>query len=222
MHRCSTCKRKRLTTDFCYDHDGEYRYASCNACLARADETYRERKGEPVSQATRARRWKRAGRVVEKALRARVRQERRKKEWIETRERWKQGKLPGLLPEQVESFRRGEEYCEGPYRQWVGYTDPREEGCEERGESTDEEDFTDKGESPGGSFTNERKSPQVEAGPVSDPQEEQVQFCSSCNVEKPLTDFGRSLTCSPCRERNKRAAQARRARKKAAATSSRG
>lgn len=23
--------------------------------------------------------------------------------------------------EQVESFRKGEKYCEGPYRQWVGH-----------------------------------------------------------------------------------------------------
>jgi hypothetical protein len=27
---------------------------------------------------------------------------------------------------QIESFQKGEEYCEGPYRQWVGYTDLRE------------------------------------------------------------------------------------------------
>ena len=35
--------------------------------------------------------------------------------------------------------------------------------------------------------------------------ESTAQFCSSCNQKKPLIDFGRFLTCEPCRQRNKRA-----------------
>jgi hypothetical protein len=36
--------------------------------------------------------------------------------------------------------------------------------------------------------------------PMSDPTGESVdQFCSSCNQKKPLTDFGRFLTCNMCR-----------------------
>jgi hypothetical protein len=31
------------------------------------------------------------------------------------------------------------------------------------------------------------------------------QFCSSCNQKKPLRDFGRFLTCNPCRQRNRKA-----------------
>ena len=27
---------------------------------------------------------------------------------------------------QIKSFRKGEKYYKGPYRQWVGYIDPRE------------------------------------------------------------------------------------------------
>jgi len=45
------------------------------------------------------------------------------------RKRWEQGEFTegwGITQAQIESFRKGEEYCEGPYRQWVGYTDPRE------------------------------------------------------------------------------------------------
>jgi hypothetical protein len=41
------------------------------------------------------------------------------------------------------------------------------------------------------------------------------QFCSSCNQKKPLIDFGRFLTCNPCRQRNQKANQARHLKQKA-------
>jgi hypothetical protein len=53
------------------------------------------------------------------------------------------------MREHIESFRKGEEYCEGPYRQWVGYTDLRESSTgvgeslqgEERGDTGREESW---------------------------------------------------------------------------------
>ena len=41
------------------------------------------------------------------------------------------------------------------------------------------------------------------------------QFCSSCNQKKALIDFGRFLTCNPCRQRNQKANQARHLKQKA-------
>ena len=94
-------------------------------CRERDRDSYRKQKGEPVSQARRARQLTKARRVVEKALQARIREEKKKKWWLEARKRWEQGDR-GFVQWQIESFQKGEEYCEGPYRQWVGYTDPRE------------------------------------------------------------------------------------------------
>ena len=90
--------------------------------------------------------------MVEKALQVRIREEKLKKGWLNARERWIQGELTegwGVTRERIESFRKGEEYCEGPYRQWVGYTDPRESSTgvgeslqgEERGDTGREESW---------------------------------------------------------------------------------
>jgi len=42
--------------------------------------------------------------------------------------------------------------------------------------------------------------------PINDPTSKSIgtidQFCSLCNQKKPLTDFGRFLTCNPYRQRN--------------------
>ncbi|KAH8790730.1 hypothetical protein BGZ57DRAFT_1000863 [Hyaloscypha finlandica] len=70
-----------------------------------------------------------AQRIVERALRVRIRGEKLKGHWLKARERWERGELTegwGATRKQIESWQKGEEYCEGPYRQWVGYTDPRE------------------------------------------------------------------------------------------------
>jgi hypothetical protein len=90
--------------------------------------------------------------VVEKALQVRIREEKLKKGWLNARERWIQGELTkgwGIMREYIESFQKGEEYREGPYRQWVGYTDPRETSTgvgeslqgEERGNTGREESW---------------------------------------------------------------------------------
>jgi hypothetical protein len=58
-----------------------------------------------------------------------MREEKLKGLWLKARQRWEQGELTegwGVTREQIESWQKGEEYCEGPYRQWVGYTYPRE------------------------------------------------------------------------------------------------
>jgi hypothetical protein len=41
------------------------------------------------------------------------------------------------------------------------------------------------------------------------------QFCSSYNQKKPLIDFGRFLTYNPCRQKNRKANQARHLKQKA-------
>jgi hypothetical protein len=63
------------------------------------------------------------------ALKARIQGEKRKELWLEARIRWKQG--DGGKQRDIESFRKGEEYSEGLYRQWVGYIEPREENWRE-------------------------------------------------------------------------------------------
>jgi hypothetical protein len=58
-----------------------------------------------------------------------MREEKLKGHWLKARQRWEQGELTegwGVTREQIKSWQKGEEYCEGPYRQWVGYTYPRE------------------------------------------------------------------------------------------------
>ena len=104
--------------------------ASCTICLARLRDSYRERKGESVSKEGRARQLTHAKRVVERALRARIQVERRKELWLEARKQWEQGD-GGYIQRDIRSFRKREEYCEGPCRQWVGYTEPREENWRE-------------------------------------------------------------------------------------------
>jgi hypothetical protein len=117
--RCSKCKSFRPITDYPLDRQSNFRAATCSVCHARRRDEYCEGKGEPVSKEGRARRFRRAQRVVEKALQGRIREERLKGHWLKARERWVQGES---------YYRKGFEegvYREGPYRQWAGYTDPR-------------------------------------------------------------------------------------------------
>jgi hypothetical protein len=58
-----------------------------------------------------------ARRVVEKALRARIRGEKRKEWWLKAREQWKNGYTFRFTRGEIKSFKKGREYCEGPYRQ---------------------------------------------------------------------------------------------------------
>jgi hypothetical protein len=127
--RCSRCKSFRPITDYPLDRQSNFRAATCSVCHARRRDEYYEGKGEPVSKEGRARRFTRAQRIVEKALRGRIREEKLKGHWLKARERWERGELTegwGATRKQIKSWQKGEEYCEGPYRQWVGYTDPRE------------------------------------------------------------------------------------------------
>jgi hypothetical protein len=117
--RCSKCKSFRPITDYPLDQSN-FRAATCSICHTRRRDEYCEGKGEPVSKEGRARRFRRAQRVVEKALRGRIREEKLKGHWLKARERWEQGESY-----YKEAFKEGV-YREGPYRQWVGYTDPRE------------------------------------------------------------------------------------------------
>jgi hypothetical protein len=95
-------------------------------------------------------------------------------------------------------------------REFYGGGEAREEQGEEQdwegfaGETTGWEEVTG-GE---GSFT----SLQEDREGFTDPKD---QYCSSCNQKRPLTDFGRFLTCNSCRQRNKRVTNACRAKHKA-------
>ncbi|KAN0103456.1 hypothetical protein V8E51_011769 [Hyaloscypha variabilis] len=82
MERCSTCKRKRPVHEFPLDRNSN-RALSCATCHARLRDSYREQKGEPISEEGRARKLKQARRVVEKALRARIWEEKRRQYWLE-------------------------------------------------------------------------------------------------------------------------------------------
>ena len=88
---------------------------SCSVCLSRLRDSY----PKPVSQEVRARRFRQAQRIVERALRVRRREEKLKGHWLKARERWERGELIegwGVTRKQIESWRKGEEYYEGPYR----------------------------------------------------------------------------------------------------------
>ena len=127
--RCSKCRCFRPITDYPLQDDN-FRASTCSICHAHRRDEYLEQKGEPVSQARRARQLIKARQVIKKALRVRIQGEKRKKWWLEARKRWEQGDR-GFVQRDIRSFQKGPEYCEGPYRQWVGYIDPREEGWRE-------------------------------------------------------------------------------------------
>jgi len=88
----SIYKRIRPVTDFPLDRNYN-RALTYVACHARRRDSYREEKGELISREGRTRRFTRARRVVEKALRARIREEKRKERWLEAREQWVRGEL---------------------------------------------------------------------------------------------------------------------------------
>jgi hypothetical protein len=228
--RCSKCKRFRPITDYPL-RDDDFRASTCRTCHEKDRDSYRERKGEPVSKEGRVRRFAQAQRVVERALRARIREERIKRNWLEARERWERGELAGVN----DSFEEGV-YRKGPYRQWVGYTDPREEGWEGvtgageawegesngEGEESEGEGSLADGQDGWGEFLGEREGSagsqegrESSTGVVEEENSPQEQFCSSCNQKKPLIAFGRFLTCNTCRGRNRRVKQARQVKHKA-------
>jgi hypothetical protein len=47
------------------------------------------------------------------------------------RKQWEEGER-GFINGDIKSFWKGEEYYEGPYWQWVGYTEPREENWRDK------------------------------------------------------------------------------------------
>jgi hypothetical protein len=59
-------------------------------------------------------------------LKTGVQGENRKELWLEARKQWERGLRGCFTPGDIESFQKGEEFCKGLYRQWIGYTDPRE------------------------------------------------------------------------------------------------
>jgi hypothetical protein len=100
---------------------------SCSACLARLRDLYREQKGEPILKEGRARRFARAQRVVEKALKKRIRREEAKERALKARERdewwerkgrelWKEAICKGEDPriQGWEEATRASESWEGP------------------------------------------------------------------------------------------------------------
>jgi hypothetical protein len=102
--RCSTCKRTLPVDNFPLDRT-LYRTLSCAACHARLRDSYRERKGEPVSREGRVRRFARAQRTVEKALRARIHKERIRKTYRERKQAWERGDPYGFTNRrELESF----------------------------------------------------------------------------------------------------------------------
>jgi hypothetical protein len=121
------CKCFRSIID--YPLRDDYRAFTCRICHERDRDLYCERKGEPILKEARVWRFTRAQRIVEKALQVWLREEKRKERWLDMWKRWEQGEFTegwGITRAQIKGFQKGEEYCEGPYRQWVGYTDPRE------------------------------------------------------------------------------------------------
>ncbi|KAH7378631.1 hypothetical protein BKA64DRAFT_648630 [Cadophora sp. MPI-SDFR-AT-0126] len=113
--RCSTCKQYRSADAF----SGR---KTCTSCRNRLRDTYRAEKGKTLED--RARWLKQARKVVDEALRNRLKLEKEKARWHEDRERWLQGDTT-FWAQQTVAFKRGV-FLKGPYRQWEGYTEPRE------------------------------------------------------------------------------------------------
>jgi hypothetical protein len=129
---------------------------------------------------------------------------------------------------------RGESFA-GPQESWEDPADGREQGLREESLAESWEGPTD------GSKGWEGATGGSEAWESSQGEEEEVadregshegltdrskgleeatdeptdQFCSSCNQKKPLLEFGRFFTCNPCRQRNRKAKQARHIKHKA-------
>ncbi|KAH6698455.1 hypothetical protein BKA61DRAFT_583282 [Leptodontidium sp. MPI-SDFR-AT-0119] len=235
---CLSCKQIRPVSDFLIDRLNQ-RTATCLLCHNRKQDYYREKKGLPLSAEGRARQFKRAQRVVDRALRNRLRLEKQKT-------RWHKG------------FYGSPTWNRGPYRQWEGYTEPREEGYTDLDPQEGQEDPQEGQEDPLEPQTRWEGPQESQEDPLSlqtrwedteesqedpqksredplspqtrwedteesqeDPQESredttesseepQTQFCSACNQKKLLIDFGDGFfTCNKCRERNKRSNKAR-------------
>ncbi|PVH89881.1 hypothetical protein DL98DRAFT_7230 [Cadophora sp. DSE1049] len=95
--RCLTCKRFRPVTDFPLDRyqyrtldqkPSDYRTVTCGPCLSRLREVYQERKGVIPSRERRARRFKQAQQVVEKAISNRLQFEKVKGGRLRQEEHW--------------------------------------------------------------------------------------------------------------------------------------
>ena len=99
--KCFKCKCFKPIADYPLD-SRDFRAATCSACHARRRDEYREQKGEVIPE-RRAWRFKRAQQVVEKALRERIRVEKRQKQWLEKQERWRVGE-GGFRQYEIESF----------------------------------------------------------------------------------------------------------------------
>ncbi|KAH9207854.1 hypothetical protein DL95DRAFT_395671 [Leptodontidium sp. 2 PMI_412] len=194
---CLSCKQIRPVSDFLIDRLNQ-RTATCLLCHNRKQDYYREKKGLPLSAEGRARQFKRAQRVVNRALRNRLRLEKQKT-------RWHKG------------FYGSPTWNRGPYRQWEGYTEPREEGYTDLDPQEGQEDPQEGQEDPLEPQTRwedteeSQEDPQESREDTTESSEEpQTQFCSACNQKKLLIDFGDGFfTCNKCRERNKRSNKAR-------------
>ncbi len=260
--QCSRCKCFRPITDFPLDKR-DFRATTCSICHTRRRDDYLKQKGEPVSKDGRIWQFKRAQRVVEKALKKRIQREEvwawaakalEREEWWQQKgqELWKEAIQRGEgsigstgPPEAQEGFAGGTDTWESS----VGRTDiwegPQEAREGSAGGSDAWEGLTDKEESSldpqdgWGGFPGERESSLGPQDGWKDPQEHcegsqearegfagrskawedstdlQDQYCSSCNQKKLLTDFDGFFTCNSCRERNRRAKQARQSKYKA-------
>ena len=186
--RCSKCKCFRLIQD--YPFKDSFRALSCCACHVQRRDQYREQKGEEISQEGRARRFTRAQRVVEKALKARL----RKEQAIDRRERQREQGQKFWEPQAVQEYwQREQESRERRERYQEGREGPQGVQEDWEGLQGDQEDCDNwQGEQEGRQGTEEQ---------------EQEQYCSSCTQKKPLLDFGRFLTCTACRRRNTKAKQ---------------
>ncbi|KAH9203999.1 hypothetical protein DL95DRAFT_398858 [Leptodontidium sp. 2 PMI_412] len=119
---CPTCKQYRSANDFSGRKTCMYPLPISTSRRAS------RKKGKPVSNEGRVRQFARAQRVIEEAMRNRLRLEKQKASWLEGRERWLQvDRWFGNW--QLATFEKGPEYLDGPYRQWEGYMEPRERSC---------------------------------------------------------------------------------------------
>jgi hypothetical protein len=166
--KCILCKYLRLLVIELFTYD---------PCRDRHYDYYLKQKGIPLPDIPPKHRIKA---IVSRALENRLRLEKKKTYWHKTRG----GRGPHV-------------YREGPYRQWEGYSIPREQDLEGiRQES--KQGVTGGQEHAQGSRQESRQDQSLE-----------VRVCFFYNQKKLLREFGCFWTCNKCRVRNKKASTTR-------------
>jgi hypothetical protein len=192
--KCILCKYLRLLVIELFTYD---------PCRDRHHDYYLKQKGIPLPDIPPKHRIKA---IVSRALENRLRLEKKKTYWHKTRG----GRGPHV-------------YREGPYRQWEGYSIPREQdlegirqeskqgvtGGQEHAQGSRQESSQESRQESKPGLTGGQERTQGSRQESRQDQSLEVRVCFFYNQKKLLREFGCFWTCNKCRVRNKKASTTR-------------